>query len=60
MGAYIVTPGENGNLYEIYPAAALLNPGLDTEALLVIGIGYGYRDTLLLIKRMVCERFLGC
>lgn len=57
IGAYVIIAGRNGNLYEIHPAASLCNPALDSSDWEILGIGYGYRDTLRLLKKMVEERF---
>lgn len=58
FGAYVITEGKNSNLYEIHQASWLLNPKVDSSKLEILGIGYGYEDTLRLLQRMIEERFL--
>lgn len=53
--AYVITPAKDGNLYEIYASAMLLTPGFDSSDMEIVGIGYGYQDTLRLVQRMVEE-----
>lgn len=57
-GCYVLTKARYPNLYEIYNAAWFLSPFFDAERLLVVGIGYGYKDAVRLATRMLEERFL--
>lgn len=50
--AYIITPARDENLFEIYHSAMLLTPGFDTDDVEIIGIGYGWHDTLMCVKQM--------
>lgn len=51
--AYIITPARDENLFEIYHAAMLLTPGFDDAEVEIVGIGYGWQDTLRCVQRMV-------
>ncbi len=57
LGTYLITGANAPNLYEIHHASVLLNPTLDTENLEILGIGFGYQDTVKLVQRMLEERF---
>ena len=55
-GTYIIIEAKKPNLYEIYNQAMFLNPKLDTEEVEILGIGYGYKDTLDCVTRMILSR----
>ncbi|MDD6282932.1 MAG: hypothetical protein PUA70_05900 [Oribacterium sp.] len=52
---YVITEAQAPNLYEIYNSTMLLNPYQDTSTMRVLGIGYGYRDTLECLKLMILD-----
>ena len=57
-GAYVIVRAPEPNLYEIYNQAMFLNPKLDTETVEVLGIGYGYRDTIDCVTQMLKDRHI--
>ncbi len=57
IAAHLITEAKAPNLYEIYSAASLPDFPMGTDELRVLGIGYGYRDTLRLLCHMIEERY---
>ncbi|SFG41923.1 hypothetical protein [Oribacterium sp. WCC10] len=55
-GAYVIIEAKSPNLYEIYNQAMFLNPRLDTDDVEVLGIGYGYKDAVECVTRMILSR----
>lgn len=55
-GAYIIVEAKAPNLYEIYNQAMFLNPKMDTENVEILGIGYGYKDAVECVTRMLMQR----
>lgn len=55
-GTYVIIEAQKPNLYEIYNQAMFLNPKLDTENVEILGIGYGYKDTLDCVTKMILSR----
>lgn len=57
LAAYLVVRAQSPALFELYPAYWLLTPGFDNGTLEIVGIGYGYRESLRLIQRMVQDMY---
>ena len=55
-GAYVIVEAKSPNLYEIYNQAMFLNPKLDTENVEILGIGYGYKDAVDCVTKMILAR----
>ena len=55
-GAYVIVEAKSPNLYEIYNQAMFLNPKLDTENVEILGIGYGYKDAVDCVTKMILSR----
>lgn len=55
-GAYVIVAAKEPNLYEIYNQAVFLNPKLCTDEVEILGIGYGYKDAVDCVTKMILLR----
>ena len=55
-GAYVIVAAKSPNLYEIYNQAVFLNPRLCTDDVEILGIGYGYKDAVDCVTKMLLSR----
>ena len=55
-GAYVIVAAKHPNLYEIYNQAVFLNPRLCTDDVEILGIGYGYKDAVDCVTKMLLSR----
>lgn len=57
-GAYVIVRAQEPNLYEIYQQGMFLNPRLNTEDVEILGIGYGYRDAIDCVTKMLQDQHI--
>lgn len=53
---YLIIAAREPNLFEIYRQSWFLNPALDTDDVEILGIGYGYPDTIRCLEKLLRQR----